>query len=83
MSTLEVPLRPNVEQQLEARLRIVGETSFSGPRPPLFVPSDQLYYWTRKWQDGEREALGDLEEGRSRVFDDVNALARYLLQPPE
>jgi len=84
MSTVAVPIQPNAKQQVETHLQILGEwTSFSGPRPPLFVPSDQLYYWTRRWQDGENEALVDLEAGRSRVFDNVNELARYLIRPPE
>jgi hypothetical protein len=85
MTTLSLALQPNAEQQVETRLQIrFGEwTSFSGRQPPLFVPSDQLYYWTRKWQDGEKEALADLEAGRSRIFEDANELARYLTRPPE
>jgi len=83
-ATLELPLQPNAEQQAETQLHL-GEdsTSFVGPALPLFVPSDQLYYWTRKWQEGEKEALADLEAGRSRVFDNPDDLARYLLIPPE
>ncbi len=83
MTTLAVPLRPNAEQT-NARISITGESFASGDhRPPRFVPRDQIYYWTRKWQDGEKEALRDLESGRSRVFVDLNELAQYLARPAE
>ncbi len=46
---------------------------------PLFVPRQQLYYWTRKWQDGEHEALGELSEGQGRTFPDGASAAAWLL----
>lgn len=48
-------------------------------RVPLFVPGDQLYYWSFAWQDSERKAMEDLRAGRARTFDDPMAAARYLL----
>jgi hypothetical protein len=45
---------------------------------PVTSPS-QAYYWTRAWQEGEREALADLEAGRSIVFKDSRDAIRYLL----
>ncbi len=53
----------------------------SPPSPglPLFVPADQLYYWSFAWQDAERKARADLAAGRSRTFDDPGEAVRYLL----
>ena len=28
------------------------------------VTSDQAYFWTRQWQEGEKEASEDIKEGR-------------------
>ena len=39
----------------------------------------QAYYWTRAWQEGEREALADKAAGRSIVFQDARDAIRYLL----
>jgi AbrB family looped-hinge helix DNA binding protein len=38
--------------------------------PGTLVPRDQAWYWTRRWQAGERAADADLTRGRrGRVFD--------------
>lgn len=51
-----------------------------GSRPiPVFLPAEQLYYWTYAWQSGEAKALHDLREGRARNFDDPRAAVSYLL----
>lgn len=50
--------------------------------PPI-VGRDQIYYWTRTWQEGEERALADLAAGRSRTFSDPRELARYLLRPAD
>jgi len=50
---------------------------------PTMIPRSQLYYWTRAWQEGEAEAVADLDAGRSRTFTDPRELARYLLRPTD
>lgn len=41
----------------------------------------QAYYWTRVWQEGERESLGELEAGHGIVFANPRDLIRYLTEP--
>lgn len=48
-------------------------------RVPLFIPSDQLYYWSNQWQRDETQSLADLEAGRSRTFDNPQDAIRHLL----
>ena len=50
----------------------------AGRRVPLFSRSDQLYYWTREWQEGEAEALAELERGEGVVFEDPQKAVRWL-----
>lgn len=33
-------------------------------QPVKVIPSDQAYFYTEKWQAGEAEADGDIDEGR-------------------
>jgi len=45
-------------------------------RVPLFIPRDQVYYWSREWQEGIRESMvayeaGDYVEYSSDNSDDV------------
>jgi hypothetical protein len=46
---------------------------------PAFIPADQAYYWSIRWQESERRALADLAAGRSRSFADPADAVRYLL----
>jgi hypothetical protein len=48
---------------------------------PLFIPSEQAYYWTFEWQKDIRESMGALEDGDYVNFDsgDPNDVARWFL----
>lgn len=47
--------------------------------PVVSVPREQLYYWSRQWQEDEALALEDLAEGRSREFSNGTEAVRWLL----
>jgi hypothetical protein len=38
----------------------------------------QLYFWTRRWQEGEREAEEDIQAGRVQEFEDIEDALSYL-----
>jgi len=48
--------------------------------PKRLVDKSQAYFWSRKWQEGEREADEDIEAGRVRTFDSVGELIEDLEQ---
>jgi hypothetical protein len=50
-------------------------------RLPLFVPRDDLFFWTSAWQEGERESAAEREAGNLRTFEDPKDLFRWLLSP--
>ena len=50
---------------------------------PAFIPADQVYYWSIRWQESERQALADIAAGRTRTFTDPTDAVRYLLGDPE
>ena len=39
----------------------------------------QAYYWTRVWQEGERESLAAFARGKGHTFENGDAAIRYLL----
>ncbi len=43
------------------------------------VPESQLYYWSREWQEREREALAELERGEGREFESPTDAIRWLM----
>ena len=46
--------------------------------PQIAVERSQAYFWTRRWQDGEREADDDLIEGRYKDFSGMDDLVADL-----
>jgi len=46
--------------------------------PKKLVDNNQAYFWTKKWQEGEREADEDIKTGRVKTFDSVDELIRDL-----
>jgi AbrB family looped-hinge helix DNA binding protein len=55
-------------------------------RPRKVIDSTQAWFWTSKWQAGEREADADRAAGRIETFDSDESLIdglRVLAQPPK
>lgn len=42
------------------------------------VDKSQAYFWTREWQEAEREADEDIRAGRVKTFDSVEQLIAEL-----
>lgn len=54
---------------------------FSSPlaRGSFAVPRNQLYYFTREWQENERIAAEEIARGDVRSFDSSDDAIRWLL----
>ena len=48
--------------------------------PKKLVDKSQAYFWTRRWQEGEREADEDIRTGRVKAFNSVEELVEDLEQ---
>ena len=43
------------------------------------IDKNQAWFWTKEWQEGEREADKELKEGKmSRPFKTINELRKHL-----
>ena len=48
--------------------------------PKRLVDKSQAYFWTRRWQEGEKEANEDIRAGRVKTFDSAEELIKDLEQ---
>jgi len=48
--------------------------------PKKLVDKSQAYFWTKRWQDAEREADEDIKAGRVKTFESVDELIKDLEQ---
>ena len=46
--------------------------------PKRLVDKSQAYFWTRKWQEGEKDADQDIKAGRVKVFNSTDDLIKDL-----
>ena len=46
--------------------------------PKKIVDKSQAYFWTKQWQEGEKEADKDIRAGRVKTFDSVEELIKDL-----
>jgi AbrB family looped-hinge helix DNA binding protein len=46
--------------------------------PKKLVDKSQTYFWTKRWQENEREADKDIKSGRIKSFDSVDELIQNL-----
>lgn len=46
--------------------------------PKKVVDAEQAYFWTKSWQEGEREAERDIRAGKAKKFKDIGELLDHL-----
>lgn len=72
MTTLNLKPGDEIDIQIEDGIaRLVPVTT-------IRVPRDQAWYWTKEWQEKERQADEDIAAGNFRDFDNLDALMKEL-----
>jgi bifunctional DNA-binding transcriptional regulator/antitoxin component of YhaV-PrlF toxin-antitoxin module len=46
--------------------------------PKKLIDKSQAYFWTKRWQKGEKEAAEDIKAGRVKTFKSVDELTKDL-----
>jgi antitoxin MazE len=62
----------------ELDIRIEDETARLLPIKTIKVPRDQAWFWTKEWQEKERQADEDIAAGNFRDFETLDALMKEL-----
>ncbi len=76
--TLPAPVRKKlgIEEGDLVEIEVVDDKAVLVPK--RLIDKSQAYFWTRKWQEGEKEANEDIKAGRVRVFDSADELFEDL-----
>jgi len=56
----------------------IGEDGTLHLSPKITVDRAQAYFWSNRWQAGEREAQDDIDNGRTTRFQDVDDALNFL-----
>jgi AbrB family looped-hinge helix DNA binding protein len=65
-----------VEEGDLVEIEVVNEKAVLIPK--RLVDKNQAYFWTKKWQDVEKESDEDIRAGRVKAFDSVEELIKDL-----
>ncbi len=68
----------NLKPGDEIEIQIEDGTARLLPITTLKVPRDQAWFWTKEWQEKERQADEDIAAGNFRDFDSLDALMKEL-----
>ncbi len=76
--TLPAPIRKSlgIEEGDLIEIEVIDEKAVLIPK--RLVDKSQAYFWSKKWQEGEKEADEDIKAGRVKVFDSAKELVKDL-----
>lgn len=79
---IAIPMHVMTAQNLkpgdEIDIRIEDGTARLLPITTIKVPRDQAWFWTKEWQEKERQADEDIAAGNFRDFENLDALMKEL-----
>jgi len=77
--TLPASIRKTLNLKEGDYLEAEAENGVVILKPKELIDKDQAWFWTKEWQEGEREADEDIKAGRvSQVFDTAKEAIRAL-----
>jgi len=76
--TLPADIRKKLQLKERDFLAIEIEDNRIILTPQKIISREQEWFWTGKWQEGEKEADEDFEAGRYKDFEDIDELLRDL-----
>ena len=68
----------NLQPGDEIDIRVNNGAAYLVPVATIKVPRDQAWFWTKEWQEKERQADEDIAAGNFRDFESLDALMKEL-----
>jgi len=76
--TLPASIRRRLGIQEGDLVEVIVEDDKAVLLPKKIINSSQAYFWTKEWQEAEKEASEDIKAGRVKTFDTVDELLADL-----
>lgn len=83
MTPDSLEIRPGVTSGKGSTDVTLAPPASSLEQPPLFVPRDELFFWSCEWQEGERESADARARDQLRVFESARELLDWLDTPED
>ncbi|OGM29845.1 hypothetical protein A2630_04155 [Candidatus Woesebacteria bacterium RIFCSPHIGHO2_01_FULL_44_10] len=76
--TIPASVVPDLEEWGRLTAKVFGEIRRYAGLKPKGIPEDQQWYWSRQWQEWERQADEDIAADRVRGFNNAEELIASL-----
>ncbi len=76
--TIPSDVRKALGLKIGAMVDFVVEKGAAILKPKTLIDKDQDWFWSKEWQDKEKEAHRAIEKGEVVSFDDVDAMRRHF-----
>ncbi|MBI4181288.1 MAG: AbrB/MazE/SpoVT family DNA-binding domain-containing protein [Chloroflexi bacterium] len=76
--TLPASVRRKLGIQEGDLIEVVVDNDKAVLLPKKLIDSSQAYFWTKEWQEAEKEASDDIEAGKVKAFDTAEELIKDL-----
>jgi len=78
----QITLPAAIRKRLHLNVGDILETELKDDKiiiiPKKTIDAEQAWFWTKKWQEAEREAEDDLKSGKAKKFKNVEELIEDL-----
>lgn len=75
-------LPPDIRKKLDVDIGDFFEATVEKDKivliPQKLISKEQAWFWSKKWQEGEKEAEEDLQKGHYKDFDDAKDAIKWL-----
>jgi AbrB family looped-hinge helix DNA binding protein len=78
----QITLPASLRKRLHLSIGDILETEIKAGKiiikPKKAIDAEQVWFWSKEWQEAEKEAEADLKEGRVKKFKNVEDLIKDL-----
>lgn len=76
--TIPEDVRNKIPLVVGERVQVIARGGEIVLRPVLEVPRGQAWFWDSEWQEQVAQSMGEVKEGRTKVFKSVKEARRHF-----
>jgi len=76
--TIPEEVRGKIPLKVGERVEVTARDNEIVIRPIVEIPRDQVWFWSKQWQDQVSQSIKDLEKGKIKVFKSVKEARKHF-----
>jgi antitoxin MazE len=76
--TIPEEVRGKIPLKVGERVEVTARGTEIVIRPIVEIPRDQVWFWSKEWQEQIAQSIKDLERGKMKVFKSVKEARKHF-----